>query len=47
MKSQGQVVVVGGSRGLGRVVVDRYRSLGYVITFISQCIGHLPEELAK
>lgn len=36
MKSQGQVVVVGGSRGLGRVVVERYRSLGYVVTNISR-----------
>ena len=36
MKSQGQVVVVGGSRGLGRVVVGRYRSLGYVVTNISR-----------
>lgn len=36
MNAQGQVVVVGGSRGLGRAVVDRYRSLGYVVTVISR-----------
>jgi NAD(P)-dependent dehydrogenase (short-subunit alcohol dehydrogenase family) len=36
MKAQGQVVVVGGSRGLGKAVAQRYLGLGYTVTVISR-----------
>jgi NAD(P)-dependent dehydrogenase (short-subunit alcohol dehydrogenase family) len=36
MNSQGQVVVVGGSKGLGKAVSERFATQGYVVTVIAR-----------
>lgn len=36
MSIPGQVVIVGGSRGLGKAVAEKYRSLGKTVTIISR-----------